>query len=189
MIYRYSSQIKDDFIADILRIDESVYDSSVLGSDNSLRCRFNANRESFILAYDESEIIGYIAFFPITSSLSQKMISESKSFDDNIKADEILPSYNESEDFDIFLISVAVLPGYHGKGIGAELMNRCIDFILGKKRSGSRIRNLYSYAYTAGGEHVLKNAGFTEVKSIEDSVYSAIKFMQYNLNGLEGEEL
>ena len=180
MVYKYSGQMEEDFIADLLRIDAFVFDSSILGSDNSIRRRFNANRDMCILAYDNSEAVGYIAFFPITENLRERMMNENKAYDDEIVADDILP-YTDKHDFDVFLISAAILPDYQGKGIGAELMKRCFDFLSDKVQSGCKIKNAYSYAFTDAGARILGKAGFAEVKKIEDpkSVYTA-RLMRYS---------
>jgi len=175
MIYKHSYEVSDDFISDILRIDEAVFEPSARGTKASLLARYNANRESYILVYDDSQIIGYVAFFPINSALGERIICEDTAFDDNIQAQDILPSYAPGTDFDMFLISVAVLPEYGGRGIGKELMQKYFDFVSGKTKQGCLIKNTYSYAFTEAGAGILKKSGFNEVKSVQDS----IKLMQY----------
>jgi GNAT superfamily N-acetyltransferase len=184
MTFKYSKEMEKDFIADVLRIDASVFDASALGTDASIRARYNANKETFVLAYDYDEIIGYIAFFPITNDLSHRMKTENKTFDDDICNADILPTYSNDFDFDVFLISAAVLPGYQGRGIGAALSQKCREFLMTKIKGGSRIRSLYAYAYTEGGERLLANAGFVSLeKQFEHSHYEGIKLMRYNFGG------
>jgi len=183
MQYKYSYQVNDDFIADILRIDASVYQPAVQGTENSVLARYNANRESFILAYDNSQIIGYAAFFPITNELSERMKNEDKAFDDNIQAKDILPSYTGNNDFDLFLISIAILPEYIGRGIGTELMKKYFAVVSDKIQDGCRIKNTYSYAVTDAGARILSRNGFTEVKDIQHPELKTItKLMRYEFS-------
>jgi len=178
MIYKYSGQTEEEFIADILAIDEAVFDPAILGSDGSLRARYNANRESYILAYDKSKIAGYIIFFPITDDLSERMINENKPFDDDIEGKDVM-FYIKGIDFNMFLISIAVLPEYRGKGIGRELMKKCFEFIAAKKQGGCQIKNVFAYAYTDAGARALSKAGFTEEKSIpQPDLETDVKFMR-----------
>ena len=180
MTYKYSYHVSDDFILDVLHIDETVFEPSARGTQDSLLDRYNANRESYILAYDSDKIVGYVAFFPINSELGNCIINENRPFDDNIQAKNILPSYDVAEDFDMFLISIAILPEYNGRGIGKELMKKYFDFISTKIQNGCKIRNTYSYAFTDAGARILSKSGFNEVKSVEYSgENTAVKLMQY----------
>jgi predicted N-acetyltransferase YhbS len=181
MRYICSGLAEEDFISDILAIDASVFDPAFQGTDSSLRSRYNINKESYILAFDDSKIVGYVAFFPITKDLSERMKTENKPYDDDIQPEDILPSYGYyNDDFDMFLISLAVLPGHHGRGIGAELMKRSFDFISGKIKEGCKIKNAYAYAYTGAGERLLLKGGYTELKNIiHPEKKTAVKLMSY----------
>ena len=181
----FCSKMEEDFIMDLLEIDSSVYDPSVLGSYDSVRSRYEANRDSCILAFDGSKIVGYVAFFPISDNLSERMRVEDKSFDDDIKAADILPSYESDKPYDVFLISIAILPEYQGKGIGTALMKRFFSFMYDKRNNGSNIRNIYTYAYTDGGAHVLGAEGFFVIKKLSLQEYPNIKFMRYSFQDKE----
>jgi len=170
----------DDFIEDLLRIDTLVYDESNQGTVENVKARYLVNRESIILAEDRSRFIGYIAFFPITNELSKRIQSENSMFDDNIRSEDILPSYTCDRDIDLFLISIAVHPEYHGRGIGMELVKRFNKFVSEKSGSSCRIRNVYSYAVTDAGERLLSKAGFHEVKSILHPMSNhTVKLLRY----------
>ena len=179
-MYKYSHQVSDDFILDILHIDETVFEPTARGTENSLLARYNANRESYILVYDESQIVGYLAFFPISNDLSMRILNEDKPFDDNIQAEDILPEYVLDNCFDMFIISIAILPEYNGRGIGRELMGMYFGFIREKINIGCQIRKTYSYAFTDAGSKILAKFGFDEVKSIKcQDADSVVKLMQY----------
>jgi hypothetical protein len=69
MVFKKPHQTKDDFIAKVLEIDESVFDKDFQGTDSSIRERYEANKESCIFVCHNFEIVGYICFFPITKEL------------------------------------------------------------------------------------------------------------------------
>ena len=181
MKYLISSQIEDDFIADIVNIDNIVYDQSARGNELSLHARYNANRESYILAYDDSRLIGYVAFFPITENLRERMEYENEPFDDNIRAIDILPSYSSDIAFDMFLISIAVLPEYSNKGIGTKLLNQYFQFVSSKVKMGCLIRSTYIYAYTDAGLRFFAENGFSKIKSVmHQESGQIVQFMKHD---------
>jgi len=185
MIYKHSSDIKEDFIADVLRIDAKVFKPSDQGTENSIRERYNANKDSYIFALHNYEIVGYVCFFPITEEFSKKINSEEKAFDDDIRKEDIRSDYPTGKDakFDLFLISCAVLPEYQEKGIGVELMNRFFSFVSDKIQNGSRIRNMYSYTFTNPGAWLLDKYAFSEVKYIKQPDSSTgIRLMRYSFD-------
>ena len=113
------------------------------------------------------------------------MKNEDKPFDDDIVEKDILPSYAHDFDFDMFLISAAVLPGYQGKGIGTELMKKYFEVMRDKIKNGCRIKNAYAYAYTGAGENILVKAGFSEIKNIiHPEKKTGVKFMGYCFGNL-----
>ena len=180
MIYKYSEQVEDDFISDVLRLDALVFAPSDQGTDSSIRARYNANQESLVLAYNNSEIIGYICFFPVTNDLSERIKNEESPFDDNIQPSDILASYKNKHDFDVFLISAAISPEYQGKGTGTELVNKCLAFLSDKIKSGCKIRKAYSYAFSDAGARVLAKTGFKELKGVRHSDSgNIVKLMYY----------
>lgn len=158
-----------DFIKDIAAIDAAVFPRELQGEHGNIRARFEANKESYILAYHDYKIVGYICFFPITAELSERIRNEEKTFDDDIKPSDIIqfPETDEEkeQEFDMFLISVAVLPQHHGKGIGQALMKEYFTLISDKTQWGCKIVNMYSYAYTNKGAWLLDKWNFTEIKS------------------------
>ena len=138
--FKRSDQEKNDFIDKILRIDQAVFGAVLQGTSDSVGARYEANKESYILAYHNFEIVGYICFFPITKGLRERIEKEERMFDDDIQAADILPYPRADEEpggeYDIFLISVAVLPDYQGIGIGSGLMNEFFTFVSDKIQSG-----------------------------------------------------
>jgi len=166
IVYKYPHQAGEDFIDDIQAIDEAVFEPAAQGTKSSLLARYKANRESYILAYDGLRLVGYIGFFPISGDLSGRILAEDRPYDDNIQPWDIL-DYTIGTGFDMFLISMALLPAYAGMGIGKELMRRYFDFMTNKIESGCNINNMYAYAFTAAGEKILLKSGFEGIKDVQ----------------------
>ena len=59
-----SKNIKKDFINDIMSLDSIAYNEDMQGTYNSINDRFKKNKDSYILAYDNKKLVGYICFFP-----------------------------------------------------------------------------------------------------------------------------
>jgi len=184
MDYIYSKNLEDwndSFLKDLIHIDSIVYDPEAQGTYESVRDRFCANRDSVILVYDDLRLAGYIAFFPITQQLSARMLSENKPFDDDILPGDILPTYTSNEAFDVFFISVAVLPAYQRRGLGAELVQKWLDYMSEKIKDGCKIRNGYAYAYSDEGARLLSKSGLYIIKDVEhQGLGSTVSHMGYN---------
>ena len=193
MAYKYipSTQVRSgyDFIKDIVDIDLSVFDDSLQGTPESIRTRYERNKDSYILAYYNFEIIGYVCFFPITGELSTRVQNESKTFDDDIRASDIV-SYEEIEgnrdkyDLDIFIISTAVVKEHRGKGVGKGLMAELFASVSDKIQNGYRIKNIFSYTSTNAGAWLLDRVGFAEqgkpIKIAENGSYARLMHYKFD---------
>jgi len=172
--YKFPCEVEYDFIPDILQIDAQVYDAKLQGTYESVNARFKANKDSYVLAFNNSKLIGYICFFPVSADFNQKLEEGQTVFDDNISSKDIV-EYSENIEHTIFLISAVTKPEFHGKGIGTELMRRLFSFLSEKKQDGYAIKSIFSFAYTAGGEALCRKFGFDEIKMFS----SGPKLMRY----------
>jgi len=172
--YKFPCEVEYDFIPEVLQIDAGVYDAKLQGTYESVSTRFKANKDSYVLAFNNSKLIGYICFFPISADFNHKLEEGQTVFDDNIKPDDIV-GYDEHIGHTIFLISAVTKPEFQGKGIGSELMRRLFSFLSGKTQDGYAIKSIFSFAYTAGGEALCRKFGFEEIKTFT----SGPKLMRY----------
>lgn len=148
---KYSKDIDgDDFLRQVLAIDAVVYPKELQGTFKSVSERYHRNKNSFILAFDNDLIVGYICLFPISKRLLNEMETTNKFFDDNIDPKDVLP-YSESND--IFVISVAILPEYQN---GLAIMKLCKAF---KKFVEEKNAMTYAYAVSEKGEKLSKILG------------------------------
>ena len=166
--YKLASEFNYDFIDEILRIDEAVYDECWRGTKESLTARFNANRESYILACEGQKIVGYTCFFPIAEELSNRMQTEEKAFDDDIEATDILPEYPKDAVADVFIISTAVLPAYQGEGIIKQLKIEFLKFLSDKINAGTKIPYILFCRLKPDGTLNFRKYKFNDYKMFEE---------------------
>jgi GNAT superfamily N-acetyltransferase len=148
----------------VLLLDAEVYDKELQGTYESVYGRYNMNKESYVLAYNNrKKLIGYICFFPITENFGKMLLEHERPFDDDISPKDIMP-YSKNSEHDIFIISAVVAPEYQGNGIGKKMMDQFFSFLSKKIQTGYKIRNIYAYAYTAAGEALCESVGLKKVK-------------------------
>jgi GNAT superfamily N-acetyltransferase len=147
----------------IQKIDHSVFHENGLASLQSDIDRYEAYKDSYIFALHESQIVGYLCYFPITKEFYEKVIKGIEVYDGDIKSTDIC---NLCDNFNyIFLLSVAIFPEYQKKGISKQFSG-----ILKEEFSKIKINDIVSYAFTAGGEHFLNVLGLKKYKDMEDEI-------------------
>jgi hypothetical protein len=98
-------------INEILEIDALVYPKHLQGTFEEVYGRFCANRDIFILLYDDKKLIGYLCLFTIKDSLYEQILSGNKLFDSDIPG-EMLEQYKPHNVYKLYLISAAIHPEY-----------------------------------------------------------------------------
>lgn len=129
-----SKNIKTDFIKDVMCLDSLAYNEDMQGTYDSISNRFKKNKESYILAYDNKKLIGYICFFPISDELYSEMLISDTMKDDDISPDDIV-SYKEGKKHNIFIISIIIDPSYRDKEAIKLITNEFIKFIKEKNEN------------------------------------------------------
>lgn len=129
-----SKNIKTDFIKDVMCLDSLAYNEDMQGTYDSISNRFKKNKESYILAYDNKKLIGYICFFPISDELYSEMLISDTIKDDDISPDDIV-SYKEGKKHNIFIISIVIDPSYRDKEAIKLITNEFIKFIKEKNEN------------------------------------------------------
>lgn len=129
-----SKNIKTDFIKDVMCLDSLAYNEDMQGTYDSISNRFKKNKESYILAYDNKKLIGYICFFPISDELYSEMLISDTMKDDDISPDDIV-SYKEGKKHNIFIISIVIDPSYRDKEAIKLITNEFIKFIKEKNEN------------------------------------------------------
>jgi len=168
-------------IYEILEIDSSVYPKHLQGTFDEVYDRFCANRDIFILLYDNKKLIGYLCLFPIKDSLYEQISNENKLFDSNIPGD-MLEQYKPHNIYKLYLISAVIRPEYQKMGLSKHLIKGFYKYILDKKKKDILFSVALSSAVTNDGKVFLKRMDFKEKKElsggftlneliIDDSVY------------------
>lgn len=176
---------KDDhdkkFIKEIIEIDKKVYPDNLQGKFNEVYARFRANRDMFVLLYDDKKLIVYLCLFPINDSLYETISSENKLFDSDISC-KMIEQYKSYNVYKLYLISMVIIPEYQKKGLSKFLIKGFYKYILDKKKRNILFSKILSSAVTNDGKLMLKRMGFKKKKDlpggftlneliINDSVY------------------
>jgi GNAT superfamily N-acetyltransferase len=147
----------------IQKIDQSVFHENGLATQQSDIDRYEAYKDSYLFALHENKIVGYLCYFPITAQFYESIIKGIKVYDGDIAGTDICP-LNEKSNY-IFLLSVAISPDYQKRGISKQFSE-----ILIKEFSKLKIKDMVSYAFTAGGERFLNILGLKCYKEMKDGI-------------------
>jgi len=147
----------------IQEIDRSVFHDNGLATQQSDIDRYEAYKDSYIFALYNKKIVGYLCYFPITEKFYESVIEGIKVYDGDIASADIC-NLKDNSNY-IFLLSVAINPEFQKKGISKQFSE-----ILIKEFSGIKIKDMVSYAFTAGGEHFLNHIGLKSCKEMEDGI-------------------
>ena len=161
-----SKNIKTDFIKDIMCLDSLAYNEDMQGTYDSISNRFKKNKESYILAYDNKKLIGYICFFPISDELYNEMLVSDTMKDDDISPDDIV-SYKEGKKHNIFIISIVIDPSYRDKEAIKLITNEFIKFIKEKNENDYIIDKVLGTTVSDDGFKFATRLNFKVYKTYE----------------------
>lgn len=143
------------FLFSVLNIDAACYPTQWQGTLQSVRNRFNANPESYILLYDKAFLLGYMNFFPVTPGIVDRL-REGEVVDDNLRSADILPWRAQN---DILLLSIAMYPGSRDREGIRMIADSFREFIKNRESRGQHIRSRYACAVTPDGDKAASHFG------------------------------
>lgn len=168
MKYIHQNKYDEKRLLEVINIENAVYDKKYCGTFESVSKRYKKNEEMFIFAVDEeNKMCGYICFFPISRELTAKIENNLIMPDDNIQPQDVI-KYDKNGVNNIFIISVAVLPEYKGKGIGFILAKEMFSFLSSQSVSGYEIGKIFALATSVEGEKVLSKFNFEKTHTYEN---------------------
>lgn len=165
MEIRYSKDIKENIIGDILDIESAVYEEKYRGTYESIQARYNKNKDTFILAYDKNRMVGYLCFLPITDNLYDEIIQANNLHDDDILPEDITGFYNK---VNLYLISIAIIPQFQDTEVIKEMTVAFFSLLKKMREDNICINNIIASTVTKDGEKYLKRLNFRKLKSIDD---------------------
>ncbi len=159
-----------DFIEDVFEIDKYTYSPELCGLKENLYNRYNRCPDSFLLLYDNEDLIGYINFFPVGDALFAQLndITNYKLRDDDILPEE-LNDWQKDKPNNIFIISIVILPKYRGSEAIIRLGNSFLEFLREKEANGYKINSISGTAVSDKGKKFLKRFRGSFVKFTEDN--------------------
>jgi len=166
MIQIYSViDLDNKLLNEIMEIDSLVYPKHLLATFDEFNNRFLANRDSFILLYDDGKLIGYMCLFPVKPVLYNRILTEDKLFDADITGD-MIEQYRPHETYDLYLLSVAIRPEYQNRGLSKLLREGFFKYLSDKKDKGISFSSAVAVAISKEGQRLLEKIGFIKKKDI-----------------------
>ena len=162
-----------DIIPVLMEIEKQVYIPAYCGEYESIRARFLKNKDTFVLAYDDNQMIGYLCFLPISQELYYELINSDTFHDDDILPKDISDYYNG---VNLYLLSIAILPQYQNTDVIIQMTNTFSKYLEKKAHNGIIIGNIVASAVTDDGEKFLQNLGFQVLKRLDN------QYTLYHLN-------
>lgn len=170
-----------DAVSNVNALDHLVYSNEFTGTEESIRGRYNKNKESFVLAFDSDLLVGYICFFPVRNSFVKTIEKNINPSDDSIDPKEVLP-YTKDETHNIYIISIVVHPNYQHNKIGSTLVEKMFEFFDLKIRNNYKISNIYATVISLAGNKLLSKFGF---EVINEELGTLNKVLKYRYDDFE----
>ena len=161
-------------LTQVYHLDKSVYTEAMAGNIESDSKRFKKVPESFLLLYEEDQIIGYICFFPVTDVFYEGMLSSDKLYDNNIVPKD-METFAKNRRHHIFIISMVINPEFKARGLFRLLTNAFKERIKQYNEDGYMITDISGYAVSGAGEHILRSFGCKIIKEIYDEEEGSAK--------------
>lgn len=182
IVIKNSWNVSNDFIYDVMKLDEIAYSSDLQGTYDSINARYQKNKESYILAYHKEKLVGYLCFFPITVSLYNEILVSNVIKDDDIQPSSIT-SYKKNKNNNIFIISTVIKPNYRDGEVIKLMTNSLVEFINKKENEGYKINSIIGTVVSKDGFKLLKMLNFKVYKFYETGYKLMItKEVKLNLN-------
>lgn len=181
LIIKDKANNNEDLIREVMKLDIMGYPAHMQGTFDTIYERFKQNEESFILAYDKDNLVGYLCFFPISDNLLNKMYKDNNIYDTDILPEDIR-EYDNGGIYNLFIISIVVHPDYQGSKV-----IKCIAAAFVKKielinNRGNIIGKIVATAVSDKGRNCLEKLNFTSIRVLNKGyllMECSIKDLQY----------
>jgi len=165
LIIKHKSKNDEELIREIIKLDAMGYPNYMQGSFDTIYERFKKNEKSFILAYEDGKLVGYLCFFPISDSLLSKIYKENNIYDTDISPEDIRV-YDDGGTYNIFIISVIVHPDFQGSDVIKYIAEDFVQKIQMINTSGNIVGKIIATSVSNKGKKFLEKLNFTKVKTL-----------------------
>lgn len=173
-------EFDESYLSKIYEIDKTVYEKRYWGVLENMVARYRAENRTFVCIEDTAtgDVAGYINFFPVEEKL-WKDITETGAVlrDDDIRGDEICPfkqkytdkDVEEGRGYNLFIISVAILPKYrkHKEAV-ITLTTGFRKYLCKLNDEGYKIHGISGTAVSDDGMKFMRERYFYLKREVED---------------------
>ena len=165
MEIKYSRDIDKNIIQDLIDIESMVYEKKYCGTYPTIEARYKKNNDTFVLAYDEGRMVGYLCFLPISDSLYRDIVETDQFHDDDISPEDVIQFHNH---VNLYLVSIAILPSYQNTAVIVEMTKAFFRFLKEKREQNICVSNILASAVTEDGVKFLQRLGFQKLKTVDE---------------------
>lgn len=162
------------YLDDVIRIDAVTLPKKYVTSIEKLRERYNANKDSFIGVVHNDILIGYFNFFPINSETLDNIIDGKIDNDVFLGKKDIL-KYSQKTPFDIYIITIAILPKWQNKLVVLKLQDEFKIFIKNKISQKFLINKIYASVVSDDGDRLLRRMSFVPTDMNRSCYFTTIE--------------
>lgn len=156
--------ISKNAISNLYKLDKQVYDNQFLWTKDKMFQLYKAEKNSYILIKENSNIIGYINILSVKKEIFKNILDFNKIYDE-YEITDIVP-FNKKGNYYININSIVLRSEYQNKDSIEKIIREVNKFINIRKKKGYNIIAGYSYAVNAFEKDVLEKMNFTKVKNI-----------------------
>ncbi|MFP3153985.1 GNAT family N-acetyltransferase [Lachnospiraceae bacterium ZAX-1] len=149
----------------VLELDAKVYPKRYQGTFDEEYNKYIANIDSYLFLVDETNLVGYMSFFPIKDTLYEEIKKGTRMFDTDIEGNS-LEKWERGSEYKLFVISIVISPEYQNRGLSKLLRNGFYEFIDKKKKDDIHIVSALATAVSDCGKRFLLDTGFYEIKHL-----------------------
>jgi GNAT superfamily N-acetyltransferase len=157
----------EKLVSELIEIDALAFPEHIGGTCTKIYEKYAGNDDMFVLMYDDSKLIGYICFFPISETLCDKML-RGKELSDSDMSSGMIDEYNPHSTYCIYASTVAIIPEYQGRGLAKRLVKELYRKLLDKRNDGMRFASVVVAAATNGGVKIAEKMGLKKTRSLPD---------------------
>ncbi|MBW9171203.1 GNAT family N-acetyltransferase [Clostridium estertheticum] len=164
---KHKAKSDSELIIEVMKLDKMGYPNYMQGTFDTIYARFKKNEDSFILAYHENKLVGYLCFFPISDNLLNKIYKDDDMYDTDILPKDIR-SYGKEGIYNIFIISIVVHPDYQGSDVIKHIAESFVRKIQIINVCGNSIGKIVANAVSYKGKNFLEKMNFTNKRILNE---------------------
>ncbi|HHU60204.1 TPA: hypothetical protein GXZ34_04735 [bacterium] len=159
--FRVENSLKDDYLEQMLKLDESNYSEDDKGTYSMCMDWYSVNNDIYIILLYDNKVVGYINFIALTKEAYQKF-KTAQIRDTDLTSKDILPFVADKENYCLFM-SIVIHPNFRN-GDAVKILTKAWQYKLQQlEKKGVKIKSILADCVSEDGERYIKRLGFESV--------------------------